>query len=240
LTQAPDRAPPQRVLIVKLSSLGDVVHTLPVATDMRRVWPALQVDWVVERGFAPLVRRCAAVSNVIEVDLRRWRQQILSSSTRAQWQAFRQALGQHAYDAVLDLQGLTKSALVSWLARCTPQGQRYAIANRTDGSGYEAPTRWVADACVAVTPHIHAMSRGRFVAAQALGYSYPERPDFGLGHATPEAPPCVALVHGTSRADKEWPFAHWVRLGQGLQQAGFALALPHGNDVEAQRAQALA
>lgn len=229
-----------RVLIVKLSSLGDVVHTLPVAVDIQRAYPGVQIDWVVERSFAPLVSRCLAVSRVIPMDLRRWRQEPWSAATREAWHAFRLALGEHAYDAVLDLQGLTKSAWVSWLAKLTPNGQRYAMANRTDGSGYERPTRWVADVTIPVTPHIHALVRGREVAAKALHYDTPVQPDFGFGLHHPQAQPTVWLVHGTSRADKEWPFTHWCELGQRLQQAGFALVLPQGNPREADRAQRLA
>jgi heptosyltransferase-1 len=229
-----------RVLIVKLSSLGDVVHTLPVAVDIQRAYPQAQIDWVVERSFAPLVSRCQAVSRVIPMDLRRWRREPWSASTRQAWHAFRLALGQNAYDAVLDLQGLTKSAWVSWLAPLTPNGQRYAMANRTEGSGYERPTRWVADLAIAVTPHIHALVRGREVAAQALHYQAPRQPDFGFGLHQRQTQPTVWLVHGTSRADKEWPFDHWCELGRRLQQAGLALVLPQGNAREAERAQRLA
>ena len=230
----------QRVLLVKLSSLGDVVHTLPVAMDIQRAFAQVHIDWVVERSFAPLVRRCQAVSRVIEVDLRRWRRAPLASDTRAQWRAFLGDLRAEPYDVVLDVQGLTKSALVSRLARLTPQGQRCAMANATEGSGYERPTRWVADVAIPMAPHSHALTRGRELAAQALGYRFEPRPDFGLGRARGHDTPCVALVHGTSRADKEWPDPHWIALGQRLQQSGWQLGLPHGNARERERSQRLA
>ena len=134
-----------RVLIVKLSSLGDVIHTMPAVMDLRQRMPQVQIDWVVERSFAPLVQCCTAVQQVIPCDLRRWRRTPWSAQTRREWAAFRQALQTQAYDRVVDLQGLSKSALVSWLARLTPAGERHAMARRTEGSGYEAPTRWVAD-----------------------------------------------------------------------------------------------
>ena len=129
------------ILIVKLSSLGDVVHAMPVVQDIRRALPGAQIDWVVERGFAPLVRRCEGVGRVIECELRRWRKTPLSAETRRAFAAFRADLQRDAYDAVLDLQGLSKSALVAWLARLAPQGKRYAMAYQTEGSGYEVPTR---------------------------------------------------------------------------------------------------
>ena len=231
---------PINVLVVKLSSLGDVVHTLPAVMDMQAAFPNAQIDWVVERGFAPIAARCQAVHRVIPCELRRWRQDPWSATTRGEWRAFKTDLQREAYDAVIDLQGLTKSALIAWLARTTPSGQRYALANRTDGSSYERPTRWVADVALRVTPHIHAVDRARVVCAQALGYAVPARLNHGLGQASAQPKPCVVLVHGTSRADKEWPLAHWFELGQRLKQNGLNVALPHGNEAERIRCEALA
>ena len=235
---------PLKVLIVKLSSLGDVVHAMPAVMDIHAAFPNAQIDWVVERGFAPLAARCAAVHRVIPCELRRWRKAFFKSETRAQtqaeWRAFKADLQREAYDAVIDLQGLTKSALMSWLARTTPQGKRYALANRTEGSGYERPTRWVADVAVPITPHIHAVDRSRVLCAQALGYAVPTLPNFGLGQAASLRKPYVVLVHGTSRADKEWPLNHWYELGLRLKHAGLDVALPHGNEAERLRSEALA
>jgi heptosyltransferase-1 len=239
-----DKQAPLRVLIVKLSSLGDVVHTMPAVMDIQAAFPNAQIDWVVERGFAPLAMRCAAVHRVIPCDLRRWRKSFFKAETRtptrAEWWAFKVDLQQEAYDVILDLQGLTKSALVSWLARKAKGGKRYALANRTDGSGYERPTRWVADVAVPITPHIHAVERGRVLCAKALGYDLPAHLNYGLGLAAAQRKPLVALVHGTSRADKEWPLANWFEIGTRLKQQGFDVALPHGNDVEQLRSKAMA
>ena len=243
-----------KILIVKLSSLGDVVHAMPAVQDLRQAFPEAQIDWVVERGFAPLVRRCDGVQRVIECELRRWRKEPFSTATRLAWRAFKAELQSEAYDAVIDLQGLTKSALVAWLARLTPQGQRYGLANQTEGSGFEAPARWVADVAVTLPAHIHAVARSRALCAQAFGYEVPDFESFGLvalmdkAHvaikniATLAACPHgeVALVHGTSRADKEWPLAHWLALGQRLNASGYAVALPHGSAAELQHAQAMA
>ena len=118
------------------------------------------------------------------------------------------------------------------------------MANQTEGSGYEAPTRWVADMAITLEPHVHAVQRGRLLCAKALGYTPADALRFGLvgkdcalsaplpkhlGHAeNPFVPrkPLVALVHGTSRADKEWPLDHWVALGRRLNNAGFCVACP--------------
>lgn len=233
-----------KILLVKLSSLGDVVHAMPAVQDIRQALPQAQIDWVVERNFAPLVRRCAGVNRVIECELRRWRKSPLSAQTRAEWCAFKRELQHEAYDAVIDLQGLSKSALVAWLARLAPGGKRYALANQTEGSGYEAPTRWVADVAIPIEPHSHAVQRGRALCARALGYAVPSAESFGLLAHTASVPvrsrPCVALVHGTSRADKQWPLAHWLELAARLDAAGYDVALPHGSDAEQQRSETMA
>ncbi len=244
-----------KILMVKLSSLGDVVHTLPVVQDIHAALPGAQIDWVVEKSFASLLARCPGVHRVIPCEIRRWRKSPLAAATRSEWRAFRVQLQQDAYDAVIDLQGLTKSALVARLARLAAGGQRYALANQTDGSGYEAPTRWVADVAIHIAPRTGAVARARLLAAQALGYPLLPHPDYGLkvpqaqslrAQAAPEniaskaLPDTVAFVHGTSRADKQWPLAHWVALGQRLQAAGYRVALPHGSASELATSQAIA
>ncbi|WP_114974101.1 lipopolysaccharide heptosyltransferase I [Rhodoferax ferrireducens] len=243
-----------KILIVKLSSLGDVVHAMPAVQDLRQAFPAAQIDWVVERGFAPLVQRCAGVNRVIACELRRWRKSPLSPQTRQAWRAFKTELQREHYDAVIDVQGLSKSALLSWLALLTPQGKRYGLANQTEGSSFEAPARWVADVAIALPPHIHAVARSRELCARALGYGVPKIQSFGLlaqvdiaqvainnvasSATTPNG--VVALVHGTSRTDKQWPLPCWQALGKLLNDSGYAVALPHGNDDEQRMAQEIA
>lgn len=233
-----------RILVVKLSSLGDVVHSMPAVQDMRAALPNARIDWVVERGFAPLVRRCQGVGSVIECELRRWRKAPFTAQTLGEWRIFRTELQSSGYDAIIDLQGLAKSALVAGLARKTPGGgKRYALANQTEGSSYEAPTRWVADEAIAVEPHIHAVQRSRELCAKALGYAVPAGVKYGLAGMPPsraQGGATVALVHGTSRDDKGWPESHWRELGLRLIEAGHSIALPHGNDAERARSERIA
>ena len=240
-----------KILVVKVSSLGDVVHAMPAVQDIRRALPTAQIDWVVEPGFAPLVRRCEGVRRVIECPMRRWRKNLFSGQTRVEWTAFKADLHTAAYDAVIDLQGLTKSAIVAWAARLAPQGKRFALGNQTEGSSYEVPTRWVADVAIKLPVHTHAVQRSRLLCAQALGYTLDDQLvefkllrqtgiDAGAINTGTNCKPCVALVHGTSRADKLWPEQHWLALGQRLMQEGYALALPHGNEAELARSQRLA
>lgn len=236
-------SPTPRVLIVKLSSLGDVIHAMPVVADLRSAFPGAQVDWVVEPGFAPLVRRVEGIGEVIECAQRHWRRRWWTAEVRAQRRAFRARLRAVAYDAVIDLQGLTKSALVAWQARLAPAGHRYALAHRTDGSGWEAPTRWVADRPLSVERHIHVVDRSRQIVALALGGGADDPPRFGLGRARPAPPgaaPCMVWVHGTSRDDKLWPEDRWLAFGRRRAAEGWRIALPQGSDEEAARAARLA
>lgn len=241
-----------KILIVKLSSLGDVVHAMPAVQDIRRALPQAQIDWVVERAFAPLVRRCEGVSRVIECDFRSWRKSVFALATWRAWRAFREVLQSESYDAVIDLQGLSKSALIAWLARLRPHGRRYGLASATTGSSFEAPARWVADISFALGPQVHAVARSRQLCALVFAYPVQSADRYGLRAASPplgasaasaaqhSAAPRVALVHGTSRIDKQWPLAHWQALGRLLNSHGYAVALPHGNATEQETAQQIA
>ncbi|MBP6007492.1 MAG: lipopolysaccharide heptosyltransferase I [Rhodoferax sp.] len=242
-----------KILIVKLSSLGDVVHAMPAVRDMVRAFPNAQIDWVVERGFVPLVRRCKGVHRVIASDLRGWRKALFSADTHQAWGRFKADLQTDAYDAVIDLQGLSKSALVAWMAKLADGGKRYGLANQTEGSSFEAPARWVADEAIALPTHIHAVARSRALCAQALGYTLPVELNYGLLAQVDKAPSAikdaafkagllgiVALVHGTSRADKQWPIGHWQQLINQLNAAGYGVALPHGSAQEEDVALAIA
>jgi heptosyltransferase-1 len=236
-----------RVLIVKLSSLGDVVHAMPVVHDIRGAHPQAVIDWVVEPGFAPLVRRVDGIAQTIECALRRWSKGWWRADVRAEWRAFRERMQRERYDAVIDLQGLTKSALIARVARLAPNGARYGLANRTDGASHEAPARWLVDHAIRIEPRVHALDRSRQLAARALGYTLHGVPQFGLS-AHPAHDPAlraaaartVVFVHGTSRDDKLWPEASWIEIGRRLVAQGLRIALPHAGDVELARARRIA
>jgi len=217
--------------------------------DIRAHLPDAQIDWVVESGFAPLLAVSPGVNQVIECDIRRWRKSWWTRSTRLEFKEFKERLQKTDYDAVIDLQGLSKSAFVSWLASLSPTGKRFAIGNQTDGASYEPITRWVADTPVVVQSRVHAVERSRIICARALGYEYPahdldSRSGF-KGRRTPSLavtpsplvlPNTVALIHASSRDDKTWPLAYWTELGQALQARGFNIALPQGSEAELEQA----
>jgi len=207
--------------------------------DIRAVHPGAVIDWVVEPAFAPLVRRVSGVRRVIECPMRRWRRAWWTGTTRSEWRAFKAQLQQEPYDAVIDLQGLTKSAIVAKLAR----GTRFGLANQTEGSSYEAPAGWLVDHAIRVEPHIHAMERSRVLVGAALGRAPEGPPKYGLNpkqRVFRTATPTVAFVHGTSRDDKLWPVEHWIQLGKRVIDAGWRIGLPQGNEMEQTRAEMIA
>jgi heptosyltransferase I len=240
-----------KVLIVKLSSLGDVLHTLPVVQDITIALPNAQIDWVVERSFADVVRRCQGVNKVIACELRQWRKTPFNHATKNAWRTFKAELQLEKYDAVIDLQGLTKSAAIAWLAKLSPTGKRFAMANQTDGSSYEAPTRWVADVAIRIELHIHAVQRARDLCAKALGYQIDESKQnkphikltagvFVADTAINNIAKSVVFAHGSSREDKLWPIENWIDLGRRLHAHGLGVAIAHGSDEEEQRSKSIA
>lgn len=234
--------PPQSTLLVKTSSLGDVIHNLPVATDLRRRFPEIAIDWVVEESFADIPRLHPAVRNVIPVALRRWRKQLFAGSTRAQWRAFREALGARHYDVILDTQGLLKSALIGWIAR----GNRCGYA--AEAAREPLAARFY-NRSFAIPRNLHAVARNRWLAAAAFDYPPPDAADPALDYGIRAQPlvapwlppqPYAVLLSATSRDDKLWAEAHWLSLATRLHQRGIACVLPGGSPLERERAARLA
>jgi len=226
-----------RVLVVKLSSLGDVIHTLPALGDAAAAVPGLVFDWVVEEGFAEIPAWHSAVDRVIPVALRRWRKRPLQDFTGPEWRAARKSLREQAYDAVIDAQGLLKSALI---ARLVP-APRYGMDR---ASAREQLAALAYDHHIPVPRDMHAVERSRMLFARALNYPLPKTlGEYGLDAAVPapgDLPPGLLFFHGTARAEKQWPETHWIALAQLAGEAGYRVWLPWGNDEELQRAQRIA
>jgi heptosyltransferase I len=179
------------------------------------------------------------VSEVIECSMERWRKHWWMASVRAEWRAFRERLRAHYYDAVIDLQGLTQSAIVAKLAN----GPSFGLGHATEGATFETPARWLVDHVLKVETRIHAMERGREIVGQALTHVPAGPPVYGLRAARPPqypVQPMVVFVHGSSHDDKLWPQAHWIALGKRLIQAGWRIGLPQGNESEQTRAEMIA
>ncbi|MDZ7668512.1 MAG: lipopolysaccharide heptosyltransferase I [Gammaproteobacteria bacterium] len=228
-----------RILLVKMSSLGDVVHTLPGLSDAAAALGdrGLTVDWVVEEAFAPIARRHPAVADVVPIAWRTWRRDLWDSRTALN--TFRQRLRARHYDLILDAQGLLKSAAVTALARGS------VTAGLSRQSAREPAAALFYQRRLAVPRGIHAVERIRRLFAAALNYPLPDAaPDFGIAPRNAAAdqgaiPRCL-LLHGTTWDSKHWPVRFWCDIAARAAGAGMEVVLPWGDATERQRAEAIA
>lgn len=225
------------VLLVKTSSLGDVIHNLPVVSDICAKLPDAQVDWVVEDAFAAIPRLHPGVRSVIPVAVRRWRRSPLARATWEEISAVKHALRDHRYDCVLDTQGLIKSGFISRLARGRHCGYAAAAAREPLAARFYDDT-------FAIPKSAHAVERNRRLAAAALGYSVDMPLKYGISAARLDAawlpaPPYSVLLTATSRKEKMWPDIHWLALANDLNLNGLPCVLPAGTEAERTRARML-
>ena len=218
-----------RVLLVKLSSMGDVIHNLPVVSDLARRYPEIEIDWVTEAPYAGLVALHPKVRRVIPIQLRHLKKNWWSLAAWRTFFADKAQLGAGTYDTILDTQGLIKSALVSHWANGPIAGFSRASVREPLASRFY-------DRSIDVPRHLHAVERNRRLAAGAFGYELVNQVDYGLQlpatTSSAASPPYAVFLHATSRADKKWPQTHWVALGQRLHDRGFGIVLPWGNAAE--------
>ncbi len=220
-----------RILIVKTSSMGDIVHALPLVSDLAAQVPDARIEWVAEDSFAAIARLHPAVTRVITVAQRRWRRQFLSGSTWNEIREVRQQLSVLPYDRVIDCQGLLKSA---WITRWT-RGTRVGPDER---SAREPIAARFYDTRVAVPRDLHAVERNRRLGAAAYGYALDAPPRFGL--RVPRVPPGVVpaggpyavLLTNASRPTKLWPDERWVQLEAWLAAQGLRSLLFWGSAAE--------
>lgn len=225
-----------KVLIIKTSSMGDVIHTLPALTDAAEAIPGIQFDWVVEEGFAEIPGWHPAVDKVIPVAIRRWRKSLLKTLRSGEWQRFKTLLKSRRYDVVIDAQGLVKSAFLSRIAK----GPKYGLDKHSAREPLAAcfykhpqPVAW----------NQHAVERLRQLFAQSLGYSLPEH----MGHFHLDKShfsgepvtkkPYIVFIHGTTWPTKHWPEKYWCELAHRVNDAGFDVILPWGSEKEKERAE---
>ena len=255
LTSA-DQAP--KILLVKLSSLGDVLHNLPIVWDLRKRLPNAQIDWIVEEGYVHLLEplrtteKYRGIDRIIPVAFRRWRKNLFSFNTWREFFAMRKLLQATTYDVVLETQGLLKSALVCALANKSDQAIVSGLGSATEHSGYEPIARIFYNQSVHVPLRCHAIDRSRWVMCSAFDWPllnrneepplfYPndfvERlaplPIDGLRKQPNGAfVPHVVCFHSTARAAKRWPTENWVELGKALSSQGYQVLFPWGSPEE--------
>ncbi|AYL68215.1 MULTISPECIES: lipopolysaccharide heptosyltransferase RfaC [Citrobacter freundii complex] len=229
-----------RVLIVKTSSMGDVLHTLPALTDAQQAIPDIHFDWVVEEGFAQIPSWHSAVDRVIPVAIRRWRKAWFSAPIKAERKTFRDAVRLLQYDAIIDAQGLVKSAaLVTRLAHGIKHGMDWSTAREPLASLFYNRKHHIAK-------QQHAVERTRELFAKSLGYNKPQsQGDYAIAQhflteVNADAGQYAVFLHATTRDDKHWPEANWRELIGLLNNAGIRIKLPWGAAHEEARARRLA
>lgn len=224
----------KKILIVRMSSLGDLVHMLPAISDIARHVPDARIDWVVEENFAEIPAWHPAVHEVIPVAHRRWRKHWWAADTRAERAALRETLQSREYDVVLDMQALMKSV---WVVRQT-RGTRHGLDRK---SAREPMASLFYDVKHSVNFWQPAVARQRELAAAAFGYTVDGPPDFGLDALTRDVitEPYAVIMPSASRADKLWPAESWHRVFDHLDGHGLGLSLLAGSADESARAQAL-
>ncbi len=227
-----------RILLVKTSSLGDVIHNLPVVSDLRRCFPGVQIDWCVEEAFADIPRLHPGVEQIIPVAIRRWRRTLGRFATWRELAGFRRRLGESDYDAVLDTQGLLKSALIVSQAH----GRRCGYA--AEAAREPLAARFY-DATFVIPRNVHAVQRNRWLAAAAFDYPVDLPLDYGIAAPLIDSDWCagdrlVVLLTATSRDDKLWNEGHWCDVARALLDRGLTPVLPAGSPVERQRVERIA
>ncbi len=229
-----------RVLVLKTSSLGDVIHTLPALSDARAVYPDIVFDWVLEESFADIPSWHPAVEEVIPIGLRRFKREPKAILKRGEWKEWLTHLRKHHYDCVIDAQGLLKSALIGCCTRSTLR------SGFSWGAARESVASLLYHRRVPVPWRQHALMRTRALFADVLGYDLSQRTlDYGIDKqpfpAVPlEGGPYCVFLHGTTWDSKHWPESYWIALAKKVAEAGYTIQLLWGNPVELARAQRIA
>jgi len=247
-----------KILLVKLSSLGDVLHNLPIVWDLRTRLPDAQIDWVVEEGYVhllePLLSRDSfrGIDRIIPFGLRRWKKNLFRLATWQEFFAFRKILQSTTYDVLIETQGLLKSAIVCYLAKKSSGTVIAGLANATEFSGYEPLARSFYSQSVQVPMQCHAVDRSRWVMCSALDWSLIERgdaPQFYPSEFIASIPkasdaglsePYILCFHSTAREAKRWSNSNWIALGKDLSARGYQVVFPWGNAAEKVVSQLLA
>lgn len=223
-----------KVLIVKTSSMGDIIHTLPALSDAKTAIPEIEFDWVVEEAFAEIPGWHANVKKTIPMALRRWRQNLIQALTQKEIQRFIVTLRIEPYDCIIDAQGLIKSAMLAVLARGKSCGFAFNAAREPIAS-------WFYNESFAIDKKQHAISRVRQLFAQTLGYDIAKMPlNYGIKQfftAPQGQEKYLVFIHGSARGDKCWDDDKWIELAKLAYEKGLAVKLPWGNELELKRAE---
>lgn len=223
-----------KVLVVKTSSMGDILHTLPAITDACNNIPRIEFDWVIEEAFAEIPTWHPGINNAIPFAWRRWRKNIFTLPFNPEWQQFRKTLQQQKYDFIIDAQGLIKSAIVTKMAYGMRCGfDRYSVRERLASLAYNKN--------FPVEKKQHAITRIRKLFALTLDYSFDKNNiDYGVKAPLEETnlPRNYSVfIVNTSRKNKQWPIANWRKLLEEMQIKKQTVIIPEGYQHERHKIQ---
>ncbi|HDK37679.1 MAG TPA: lipopolysaccharide heptosyltransferase I [Thiolapillus brandeum] len=209
-----------RVLIIKTSSLGDVIHTFPAVTDAMHAFPDIELHWLVEEAFVQVPTWHPAIDRSISIALRRWRQNWKKAWKTHEISQFRSALKRAHYDLVIDAQGLLKSALPARLASGVIAGyDRHSLREPLASLFYSRR--------YSVSRNLHAVERIRRLFALALDYPLPDSaPESGLARHEGSRDKSLVFLHSTTWPSKHWPVEYWAKLTELAEEAGYRVLFP--------------
>jgi len=227
----------KRILVIKVTSLGDVIQAQPVVADLKRAFPGVVVDWACDEVFADVAHWNEGIDRVLCAPLRRFKKARRWSDFKAIFASISE-LRAHRYDAVMDIHGVYKSAIIAFLTR---SARRYGYHSKNlgeQGAAFAYTHRFVP------RQDVNAWQGMRDTVADALGYRADNPAVYNLRIPRPAQPivdtggaPLAVLFHATSKDDKKWPTEHWVAVAKELVQRGFHVVLPWGSTAEREEAQ---
>jgi heptosyltransferase I len=219
---------PVKILLIKMSSMGDIFHSFPAISDLKMHCPAIEIDWLVEDNFAEMVKWHPAVNNVITIQLRQW----MKLRNKASWQDFkkwRTTFREKQYDLVIDAQGLLKSALIAKMANTK------TIHGFDTHSAREAIARFFYHTTHRISKNQHAVERTRQLFGKVFNYTPAPELQFGLqAHfsAVEKKPRQLIFIIGTSWTTKLWSTAHWQTLTRIALAAHYNVEILWGSPAE--------
>lgn len=232
-----------RILIIKTSSLGDVIHTFPAITDLISHYPNVIIDWVVEEDFADLPQLHPAVNQVITIALRRWRKNCWNKTTYQEIKSFLQNLRSNQYDYIIDAQGLLKSAILTKIAKLKSKKSKYGLDSSSARGKYIS---WAYNKAISIPRDLHAIYRIKLLFSKIFDYVYDQnRLNYGIKFPTEieskgSKNSYLVFLHCTTWKSKQWPISYWRELVQLALREGYSVKLNSGNEAELIQAQKIA
>jgi heptosyltransferase I len=230
----------KRILVIKVTSLGDVIQAQPVVADLKRAFPGVEVDWACDEAFAEVARWNTSVDRVLCAPLRRFKKARHWSDFKAIGASIAE-LRAYRYDVVLDIHGVYKSAIIAFLTRSVRRLGYHSKNLGEQGAAFAYNGRFKP------RQDVNAWQGMRETVGDALGYAVEEPAVYNLRIPRPEQPivdaggaPIAVLFHAASKDDKKWPIAYWVEVATELVKRGFYLVLPWGSQAERAEAQQIA